>query len=163
MVLLCLKIFSARIIDVSISTFRTVLIVRGYKLLSTLLAFFEVFIWFFAARTALLTNISSLLIPISYSLGYATGSYIGMFFTNIFISNYISIKIITSNKNMINVLKRNNYGVTNISVSNKNKYMLYIATSRNKFNKLKCLVMDNDSKAFMAINQNDYIFNGWIK
>ena len=68
MALLCLKIFSARILDVSISTFRTMIMVRGEKIINAILAFIEVFIWFFAARSALTTNVNTILIPISYSL-----------------------------------------------------------------------------------------------
>lgn len=79
MFLLCLKIFFARILDVTLGTIKTVNIVNGNKIKSTIIAFFEVLIWFDIARTSLNTNIDSIIIPIVYSLGYATGTYIGMF------------------------------------------------------------------------------------
>lgn len=79
MFLLCLKIFFARILDVTLGTIKTVYIVNGNKIKSTIIAFFEVLIWFDIARTSLNTNIDSIIIPIVYSLGYATGTYIGMF------------------------------------------------------------------------------------
>ena len=78
MFLLCLKIFFARILDVTLGTIKTVHIVNGNKLKSTIIAFFEVLIWFDIARTALNTDVDSIIIPIVYSAGYATGTYIGM-------------------------------------------------------------------------------------
>lgn len=50
MVLMCLKIFLARIIDVTLGTVRTVLVVRGRKNTAALIAFVEVLIWFLIAR-----------------------------------------------------------------------------------------------------------------
>ena len=73
----CVKIFFARILDVTISTIRQNFMLKEHYVLSTILAFFEIFIWFIVAREALLISIDSVLIPISYSLGYATGTLIG--------------------------------------------------------------------------------------
>ena len=75
MLFTCLSIFFARIIDVSISTFRTMIMVKKKSFIIPILAFCEVFIWFIAARQALNTKIDSIMIPICYSLGYATGTY----------------------------------------------------------------------------------------
>ena len=106
---LCLKIFSARIIDVSMNTIRTVYIVKGKRLISTVIAFFEVLIWFEVARTALNTEINSFLIPISYAGGYATGTYIGTLISTKFIKGHYTVTIISNNidstkikKNIVN-------------------------------------------------------------
>ena len=55
MLFVCLEIFLARIIDVSISTFRMMVMVRKKSILTPILAFCEVFVWFIAARKALNT------------------------------------------------------------------------------------------------------------
>ena len=75
--LIITKIFFARIIDVSLGTFRTILTVKGKICFPTIIAFFEVIIWFYVAKEALLVDTNNVLIPISYSLGYATGNLIG--------------------------------------------------------------------------------------
>ena len=77
MVWICIKIFFARILDVSIATIRQNVMLKGHYFKSTILAFMEIFIWFLVAREALTVGISSLWIPISYSLGYATGTLLG--------------------------------------------------------------------------------------
>ena len=87
MLFTCFTIFLARIVDVTISTFRTMIMVKRKGILIPILAFFEVFIWFIAARKALNTDITSLLVPICYSLGYATGTFLG---------GYLSRRIIKS-------------------------------------------------------------------
>ena len=46
MFIICLKIFLARIVDVSLGTIRTVLVVKGKNLTPAIVAFFEVLIWF---------------------------------------------------------------------------------------------------------------------
>ena len=120
MLFTCLTIFFARIVDVSISTFRTMLMVKKKSFVTPILAFCEVFIWFMAARKALNTEINSILIPICYSLGYATGTYIGGFLSRRFIKNVNSIEVTTkrNNKNLIDALRKKGFAVSVISLKN---------------------------------------------
>lgn len=117
-----LKIFFARIIDVSLGTFRTILTVKGKIYLPTVIAFFEVIIWFYVAKEALLVDTNNILIPISYSLGYATGNLIGSIISKYFINGYYEIKIYNFNKKVINYLN--------------NKNISYYIVANNKYNKL---------------------------
>ena len=103
--LLCLKIFSARIIDVSMNTIRTVYIVKEKRFIATIIAFFEVLIWFEVARTALNTKITSFLIPISYAAGYATGTYIGTLISSKFIKGHYTINIISNKINAKEIIR----------------------------------------------------------
>ena len=107
LIFILLKIFFARIIDVSLGTFRTMLTVNQRKYLPALIAFFEVMIWFYVAKEALLVDNNSVLIPISYSLGYATGTFIGLLISNRFIKYHYEVKIINYNLKQINYLKIN--------------------------------------------------------
>ena len=93
MFLICLKIFAARIVDVTLGTIRTITLVQGKTLKATFLAFFEVFIWFVIAREALNIELDSIVIPISYASGYALGTYILVHRTNDLVSarNHLAI------------------------------------------------------------------------
>ena len=51
--LVCLSIFMARIVDVSIGVVRTIVMVKGSTKRAAILAFFEVLVWYMAAREAL--------------------------------------------------------------------------------------------------------------
>ena len=165
MVLLCIKIFCARILDVSIGTFRTLVMVRGHKIFCSILAFFEVFVWFYAARSALSTEINGILIPVVYSLGYATGSYIGMLLSEKLIKGTIGVNIITDSSNIkiIDEIKNNDFGVTELKLVDDNKIMLIIQTSSLKFELLNNIIKKYDEKAFITFNETKYIKNGWVK
>lgn len=89
---LCIKIFLVRIIDVSLGTARTIIMVKGKSLVASLIGFVEVFVWFVIAREALNTTESSLLIAFSYSLGFATGTYIGSIFLINILKVYLELK-----------------------------------------------------------------------
>ena len=93
---ICIKIFFARILDVTISTFRQNIMLKGKIIIGTVLAFFEILIWFYVAREALLIKIESMFIPVSYSLGYATGTLIGNVLSKKLIKGVIGVQIITS-------------------------------------------------------------------
>ena len=63
--ILCFKIFFARILDVSLGTVRTIFTVKGKSLISALIGFIEVLVWFLVAREALSNGIN-IFIAISY-------------------------------------------------------------------------------------------------
>ena len=82
-VFLCIMIFFVRIIDTSLATIRTVMVVKDKTTLAFIIAFFEVFVWFLIVREALNTDAGNVLaIAISYSAGYATGVFVGMKITD---------------------------------------------------------------------------------
>ena len=104
-VILCIKIFLVRIIDVSLGTLRTIITVKGRNMLASMVGFVEVFVWFIIAREALNTDVDSIWIAISYSLGFATGTYIGGYLSDRFISGNLGVQVVTSTKNDILHLK----------------------------------------------------------
>lgn len=164
MLILCIKIFLARILDVSLGTIKTVYIVKEKRLIATIISFFEVLIWFEIARESLNTIFSSILIPISYSLGYATGTYIGTFLSTKFIKGHLTLNIISNkiNTKEINILKSYGYGLSEIN-TNDNKKLLIIEINKSKLQELKNIILNIDPKAFIIINETKIVHNGFIK
>lgn len=162
--LLCFKIFSARILDVSIGTVRTVFTVKGKNLIAALIGFIEVLIWFLVAREALTNNVS-ILIAISYSLGYATGTYIGGFLSKILIKGNLNVQVITNNSTLINELRNEGFAVSVIDIKGKdsNKFMLVIGINNNRKDLLLNKIKKLDKNAFIYINETIYIQNGFVK
>ena len=170
MILICLKIFLARIVDVTIGTVRTVLTVKGKVYFPTLLAFFEVFIWFIIAREALNTEINSLVIPIFYSMGYATGTLLGTIISNIFLKGFIGLQVIIKrdiNDKVINTLRRNGFGVSSCELKSFNdkypKDMLFIQIKNNDLKSVTRIIRKYDKDAFVSISETKYIQNGVIR
>lgn len=165
LVFLCLKIFFARILDVSIGTVRTMIMVRGKMYVTAALAFIEVMIWFMVAREALVTDMNSIFIPISYSLGYATGTFIGTYIANNFIRNIIGVEIIVTKNQLelIKVIKKSGFAVSVIDLKgNKNGFLLCQINSK-KEQKLINIVKKYDPNAFIIVNDTKYVQNGFIK
>ena len=164
--ILCLKIFFVRIIDVSLGTARTIIMVRGKGLLASIIGFFEVFVWFLIVREALNTTESGLFIAISYSLGFATGTYIWSIFSEKFIESNLSIEVITEKKELADKIRKKNYGVSVLNVNGQEdvqKYMLMIEIKNRKLNNLKKLIDEFDKNAFMMIKETKLVQNGYFK
>ena len=102
---LCIKIFFARITDVTLATLRTVYSVKGKTLLAGLIGFIEATIWFIVVKEALNTDIESPFIVMSYAGGFATGSILGTFVSKRFVNSLIKVEVITSKATPDNVEK----------------------------------------------------------
>lgn len=167
LILLCLKIFFVRIIDVSLGTIRTIITIKGNSIVASIIGFFEVLVWFLVVKEALNTTQSGIIIAISYSLGFATGTYIGSVLSDIFINGIYGVQVITSNKELLNYLKDSKYAVSIIDIYGayemKRKYMLIIEVSKKKVNNLLRIIKKYDSKAFTIINETKYVMNGYLK
>ncbi len=164
---LCIKIFCVRIIDVSLGTFRTIITVKGKSLYASLIGFVEVFVWFIIVREALNTDVDSIWIAISYSLGFATGTYIGSFISNKFIKSNFSFEIITSNMELVNILRNKGYAVTVFNVKGKDdqndKYMLLLEIDNNALNNLRNIVKKIDKQAFVIVTETKFVQNGYFR
>lgn len=164
LLLLCLEIFFARILDVSLGTIKTFYIVREKRLTASIIAFFEVLIWFLVAREALNTDINSIIIPIVYSLGFASGTYIGILLSSKIIHGNLTVNVISNKikKKEINELKSKGFGLTSIKV-NGNKSYLIIEITKKDLEKLKSIITKLDENAFIIVNESKFIQNGFFK
>ena len=169
MFILCLGIFFARLIDVSLGTIRTILSVKGKTMLATIIAFFEVLIWFMVAREALNTDIDSFWIPISYSLGFASGTLLGILISKNFIDGLMCVQVITKKDNvsLINLIRQNGYGLSIVSLKNDydeiKKEMLIIELNKKSLKRLITIIKSEEPSAFLMINETKIVQNGFIK
>lgn len=168
MLFTCLEIFFARIIDVSISTFRTMIMVKKKSFITPILAFCEVFIWFMAARKALNTEINSIMIPICYSLGYATGTYIGGCLSRRFIKNVNTIEVTTkrNNKKLIDTLRKKGFALSVLSLKDcyqEPKDLILIEVKSRNTQEVVQLVKKLDKDAFIVVRDTKVVHNGYIK
>ena len=156
----CLKIFFARILDVSLNTVRTTFVLRGKTLIVAIIAFLEITIWFLVARTALNTELN-IFIVLSYSGGYTTGTIIGTIITNHFIKTNVELLVISSKIRSVKVIKDNDFGVTVISKDN-NRIIFLINTNKKRLDELISIINIIDNKASITVKETRTIINGYI-
>jgi uncharacterized protein YebE (UPF0316 family) len=158
--LTCIKIFLARILDVSLNTIRTTFVLRGRTILVAIIAFLEITIWFLVVRTALNTELN-IFIVLSYSGGYTMGTIIGTIFTNKIIKTNIEILVISNKIRSIKKIRDNDFGIT-ILEKDKSKIIFIINTTKKRLDELTSLISELDNKAFITVKETRTIINGYI-
>ncbi len=163
MVILCLKIFFTRILDVSLGTFRTIVLIKGRNILAGFIGFFEVFVWFVIVQEALNTPNTSIWIALFYSFGFAAGTIIGAYVTNFFIRTPITLQIITNNDKLADYLREKGFGVSVVDVHGKDgiRNMLILETLDNHYKELLSLIRVIDENAFVVVDEKKYVHNGF--
>jgi uncharacterized protein YebE (UPF0316 family) len=71
-------IFAARVVDVSLGTMRTIMVVNGRLRLSVVLGFLEVLVWLMAVSQVILRLHEHPVLVLAYATGFATGNAVGI-------------------------------------------------------------------------------------
>lgn len=166
---LCLKIFFARIIDVTLGTLRAIITIKDKIVLASAIGFFETLVWFTIAQEAMneSTN-NNLLVGIFYALGFATGTYIGGILSKKVIKGNFSVQIITTkaSEKWLKDLRDNGFGVSVMDMKEQdnlpNKYMFFLEINANDFNKLHKITKKYDKNAFIVVNESKTVVNGFF-
>ncbi|GAB1481840.1 hypothetical protein MASR2M78_06550 [Treponema sp.] len=93
--LLGLTIFIARVVDVSLGTFRHAMIIRGKRFHALGLAFVESLIWVFAV-SKVLTEIQEPFTALAFASGFAVGTFVGISIEDMFKIGEQSVRIFTT-------------------------------------------------------------------
>ncbi len=168
LLLLCIKVFLGRLIDVSLATLVTVYVVKGQKAKATIIGFIDVFIWFLIVKEALNTDIESIFIAISYAGGYASGTFVGSSLSSFFNKGTVSVQIITKDiNNMVtNSIKESGYSASIIECkgiyNGETNYMIYAQIENKKLKDFKNLITNIDNNAFITVTESKEMLNGYI-
>ncbi len=144
-----------RIGDVSIGTFRTILVVQGRKYLAGIAGFFEVLIWVFAIRF-IMQNLEFLPNLFGYAAGFALGNVIGITIEQKIGLGFVQLNIISRHftDQIANMLRKSRYGLTILpgeGGSGGVAIIVMIAPRKHQKNLIK-KVEEIDSKAFITVN-----------
>ncbi len=111
-----LLIFLARICDVTLGTVRTILVVRGKRGLAAMTGFFEVGIYITVLGIIMAGGFEDPFKIVAYALGFATGTYVGMFVEEKLAIGTLTIQIIPGDESQAGALaaaaRERGYGVT---------------------------------------------------
>lgn len=162
-IIICIEVFFARMIDVSIGSVRTILLVKGKNIISMILAFIEILIWFMVAKQTLTSDETNLAIILSYAGGYAVGTYVGGLINKYFVRGNLMAFIVTKldKQFIIEKLKEAGYGVSTLSIED-GKLILMVEFKKKYLKKLKNTVRELDEDAFLIVNESLHVENGYI-
>lgn len=152
--LTALIIFTARVCDVSLGTFRQAMIVRGKRGYAFVLAFFEALIWVYAV-SRVLSDISGPLTSLAFALGFASGTFAGITIEGIIKIGDQVVRVFTKEGTMLaNVLREHGFRVTKMEGEGRDGpvSILFIQIKRRDANKVAGLSRQLDAGCFLVID-----------
>ncbi|WZL74063.1 DUF5698 domain-containing protein [Clostridiaceae bacterium 35-E11] len=161
-----LLIFSARIVDVSISVVRTILMVRGKKFQAAAMGVLEVFIYI-SVLTKIMGQLDNIGNLIAYSLGFGTGQIVGIYLEQKMAIGNVTAQVITKGdeSELVELLRNEGFGVTVIQGYGKDgiKHILNIALKRNALPRFNEVLREFDKEAFVTILDTKTIQGGYMQ
>lgn len=161
-----LLIFVARVLDVTMATFRMLMVVQGRKFYSACIGFIEIIIYITALNQVVsnLENIWNLLV---YALGFACGNYIGILIEEKIALGTLAVQIIHKEKSsdeLVNTLRDQGFGVTILSGMGRegSRDVISVVIRRKDLPKLKKQIYEFDPNAFIITNSISSISGGYF-
>lgn len=153
-VILPLLIFFARITDVSINTVRVIFMLGGRKLISTLLGFFESFVWLMAI-SQILQHLDNFVSYFAYAGGFASGIFVGMVIEDKLAIGNVIVRIITQRDaaELINNLRIEDFRLTIVEAEgNKGPVnIIFLILKRQELERLTNLVEQTNPQAILTV------------
>ncbi len=159
-----LLIMVLRVIDVTLGTFRTILLVQGKKYHAGAIGFFEVLIWLFAMRFVF-QHLDNLLNMLGYAVGFALGNILGITLEEKVALGYVQVNVISKHYNdkIADTLRKSKFGVTLIPAEGGSGGMsvLIVIIRRKDLRLIKNLIESVDKDAFITV-QHSRPYRGFI-
>ncbi len=168
MLVTSMYIFLARILDVSLGTVRTILLVKGRKGAASMIAFIEISIWFLIVREALTLAIDHPWIIFAYAGGFTAGTYFGSVLSEKYITGTLNVQVIScKNDELVDAIRSNDFAVSVVDVRGLEKeitrVMLFIEIDKKDLNELRKVIKEVDEQAFVIVNETKYVQNGYFQ
>ncbi len=151
-------IFAARVCDVSLGTFRMVLVIANHRYLAAILGFFEVVIWALAVG-GVIKFLHNPVALVSYAGGFAAGTLVGMIIEDRVALGYRVVQVINPNPDISVAarLRERDYRVTRIDASGRDGpvEIAHAVIRRRKLRELIDLVNKTVPEAFVTVERAD--------
>ncbi len=158
-----LLVFTARVVDVSLGTLRTIAIVHGRTALAFWLGFFESAIWLAVVSTIVQTVTSQPLLGIIYAFGFATGNLVGIKIEKLIAMGHLILRVISreNSEQLATRIRDSGYPVTTFAGAGKSGPVteIYIVCRRRDLKRLLKMVVTLDPKAFYVTEQAGAVSN----
>ncbi len=165
MILGALLIFFFRTLSVTMTTVRTILTIRGMKLISVVVGFFEVLI-FILIVSKVIQEVGNYWNVAGYCLGFSAGTWIGMIIEEKMAMGFVAMRLVSvkASQEIAQALREAGYGATELVAMGKNGpvWMLEAVVSRKDFQRVLNIAMEIDSDAFVTAEDIRSVRKGFI-
>lgn len=164
-----LIIFFGKILEVTVSTLRMVLINRGEKIKGSIIAVFDITIWLFVTGTVLEGFQEDLLRVVVFALAFAVGNYLGIWLEEKLAFGMCSIQIIVAegeqSKQLAEILRNNNFAVTIAEGRGKDglREIMYLHLTRKRIPQAVKIVKNCIENAVIVVNDVKTVRGGYIR
>ena len=161
-----LFIFTLRVLGVSLSTIRVLLMTRGGKLLSAVLGFFEVLVYVVAIGKVVqdLNNIPNLM---SYCLGFSVGTLLGMWLEGRIAFGFATVRVISpgQSRQVAEAIRQAGYGATEGIAHGKEGMVGTVKTivRRREVEAVCKVIYQNAPSAFITIEDTQKVTHGYLR
>ncbi len=160
-------ILSAKIVEVSISTLRIMLINRGERIIGSILSFAEILIWVFVASNVLSDLSNDPLKGLLYAAGFTLGNFFGSKIEEKIALGATKVEAIVSGEHseeLINKIREKGYAVTVVEGKGRDdspRAILYMSIRRKEYKCLCEFITSIDKKAFITANDITPVHGGY--
>ncbi|HZK39051.1 MAG TPA: DUF5698 domain-containing protein [Clostridia bacterium] len=168
-ILVYFVIFFGKIMEVTVSTVRIVLINRGERIKGTFIAFFEVLLWLFITGTVLTGFQEDMLRVLVFAVAFACGNYLGSWMEDKLAFGLCSVQVIVpdgeESLKLAVELRGNNFAVTQINGKGKDgkRELMMLHIKRKRIPQAVSIIRENLENAVIVVNDAKVIYGGFIK
>ena len=158
-ILVCLLVCAAKVIEITIQSLKTCMMVKGQRLKAAGLGFIECTIWGLVISTLIGTLGDNILLLAFYCVGYATGLYLGSTLESKIALGTSNLELIASDESTAKItayLKENDRGYTVFEGhgSKEKMNMIFVVLPRKETPQvLKEIRKSCDNKVFVAVSE----------
>ena len=160
-----LLIFFARLADVSLATFRMIMVIRGKRIIAACIGFVEATIYILAVGKVL-SAMNNPLNILAYALDFDTGKYVGIFLEEKMALGSIIVQVILEHEvtELVEKLRDNGFGVTVVEGCGKEgiRHLLNVTLQRKNLSKLYNVIDNHDKNAFVTVTDARAIRGGYF-
>jgi uncharacterized protein YebE (UPF0316 family) len=161
-------IFFGKILEVTVSTIRMVLINRGERVKGTMVAFFDSVLWLLITGTVLEGFQDDPMRMVVFALAFAVGNYMGSWFEDKLAFGLSSVQVIVpegpQSVELADSLRKDNFAVTVVKGTgrNGNRDILMLHLKRKRIAEAVTLVNTMLPGAVVVVNDSKIISGGYI-
>jgi len=159
-------IFCAKLIELSLYTFRMLMLTKGKRVPAAIIGFFEISIWI-TALSRVMSSFDDIGNVLAYAGGFATGNFLGSYLEEKIAVGILSAEVILDEKSgyLVDIIRDAGFGVTVVEGKgmDSNKLLLHIVLKRKELKKLNKLIQEYIESPVISVTDTRAFYGGFLR